>query len=320
MNKKLINIAIFCTLLLCLVSCSSNNNLNDNEIMYSTPSNYGVEYIEETEENQKISVDDKSEENEITVQNTTDENCDERGYLLWTAPDGEKLYSEDALIDDTIYKFDKAYYRASNGVYYDNIANPELFDLKTGIFKGDSITVSENEFISIKNNTTYNEYHVKCSEEFSVNSYEHLSNNIAFEDLVTLSGTVIYSEEFHNPTYSEGDIWFIPNSSYIKMPNAYLSYLRGYDCIAPLTIVDGFFMVYCDTPFIYLGNINTEYKDNREIQSFFNDTIYSNTIGEKDGVVLARAKASVDNLIICDRNFLGLYSNSGQIKCIDIIQ
>lgn len=79
-------------------------------------------------------------------------------------------------------------------------------------------------------------------------------------------------------------------------------------------------MVYCDTPFIYLGNINTEYKDNREILSFFNDTIYSNTILEKDGFVLARAKVSVDNLIICDRNFLGLYSNSGQIKCIDIIQ
>ncbi len=233
--------------------------------------------------------------------------------LIWIAPNSEILYKEDGVIKDSVLVVDKACYRPSKGFYYDNISNPEMFEFSSGEYIGECIDVEGSEYIFINDSDHLNEYEVKCECRFNISTSEILSNSISFHDNIKLMGTVILSKSFYSPTYSEGDIWFIPDRSYKGLPITKI--YTNNESVKPIMIGE-LIKIYCDTPFIYLGNID-DYNDNSDVINYFNNEIKDSVYVSNSDFVISKSTVTIESLNICFRNFMGNYSNDGVILKIE---
>lgn len=173
---------------------------------------------------------------ETTTANTVPV-ADESKTLLRNL-NGIPLYCEDAynVTDDYVFEFDFAIMALSKGIQDENEYeyNYETYNI---IKKGDIIAG-----------------HKVSEANLTVNSEGAYTNRVAFEDEITLSGTIsMYSKAYNRDEgdmiYSgHGDISFKPDNSYIGLPVS---------------------CEYCDTEVFRLGNLFKDYDENAHIYKMF---------------------------------------------------
>lgn len=251
------------TLTLCavLLLCSCNDNTTTVPVQTS-----------ETEETTLSAPETTAETTAVNTTAKTTTAATNASTPIWSNLRGGNLYSDEGTIvraEENGIKFDKAVYIPSEGIYYDNVTNPELFRLSDDSredeiyydFIGDCIEYSEDDFEVVEAGDKINGYTVKKAElVFSKELNRFCYSSIEFKGNITLTGW-LYLHDYDEPVLiSKGDLTFMPDESYNNMP--LIPFRSIYNSFSARSVSShGFPAVYADTPAILLGNLYTDYAD-----------------------------------------------------------
>ena len=251
------------TLTLCaiLLLCSCNDNTTTVPVQTS-----------ETEETTLSAPETTAETTTVTTTAKTTTAATNASTPIWSNLRGGNLYSDEGTIvreEEYGIQFDKAVYIPSEGIYYDNVTNPELFRLSDDSredeiyydFIGDCIEYSEEDLEVVEAGDKINGYTVEKAElVFSKKLNRFCYSSIEFKGNITLTGW-LYMHDYDEPVLiSKGDLTFMPDESYNNMP--LIPFRSIYNSFSARSVSShGFPAVYADTPAILLGNLYTDYAD-----------------------------------------------------------
>lgn len=207
--------------------------------------------------------------------------------VLWKAPNGEVFYKEDTIQGNSYLILKKALYRPSTGVYYDTLANPDLFDEETYEFLGELLRFDGSDDRCVQSGDTINGYKIKTAEMLFDTANEWLRDEngvrpfhceIGFEDDVTLTGYLLYYA-YDDPTFiMKGDFDFYPDGSNQGMPwvsvrpwTEELEKNRASGWSAER--IEELFSprMYSDLQLVYLGNLFRDYPEREDLKELVGD-------------------------------------------------
>ena len=255
--KRLLTLTLCAILLLC--SCGVNSTTTP------TPTS-------ETEETTLPVSENTAETTAVTTTAKTTTAATNASTPIWSNLRGGNLYSDEGTIvreEEYGIQFDKAVYIPSEGIYYDNARNPELFRLVDDNsedeiiynFIGNCIEYSEEDLEIVNAGDKINGYTVKKAELiYSKTINRFCYSSIEFKEDITLTGW-LYLHDYDEPVLiSKGDLTFMPDESYNNMP--LIPFRSIYNSFSARSVSShGFPAVYADTPAILLGNLYTDYAD-----------------------------------------------------------
>lgn len=323
MNKKSFTLVLSFVIFI-FSSCSSETQDNKQFMTTTSRTEVLLEFTEETVKNNTLPKSETvtTDQTDILLTHGTEEKLTHQEWIektiIWTAPDGEIFYEDEAVTDGNALVFDKAIYRPSTGIYYDSISNPEYFNNQSYDFSGELIEYNEDDWRCVRRGDKINGYTVKKAEtKFNTNEdaylkedgYIPLSNSILFEDNITLTGYLLYYS-YDEPTFiQKGDLIFLPDESYMNMP-----LLDFYPCCSVISGDNSFELdelvfpvIYSDSLSIRVGNLFDDYVSNEDLM---------NVIGDGETTVKIKVEITLEELNLIFGDMMRSWGTSAKILSI----